>query len=159
MRTSACEAPGRGRRGYSLVEVFASLAIFLFGIVAILAFFPGLLRASDEAVLMSVAALLAQEKVAELRRDDLAAPSGGSLVAAIAARATPSEPEPFAGEPRLAYSFHGRSLLDPVDDAGDAGDDHNVARVIVLRWDGNRPPTTADVGAWDILLEYRFAAP
>jgi type II secretory pathway pseudopilin PulG len=148
----------RPRRGYSLIEVFASLAIFLFGIVAIIAFFPGLLRASDEANLLTAASLLAQQKIAELRTDHLAAPSGNPLVTAIEARTIPSEPQRFPSEPRLAYSFHGRSLLDPVDDPGDTTDDPNIARLIVLRFDPTSPPVAANPGAWDILAEYRFDA-
>jgi hypothetical protein len=136
--------------------VLASLAIFIFGIVAILNFFPSILRAENEAVLMSAAAMLGQMKAAEIRRDDLSESPLTPLADLIAQRATPTEPIQFPREPRLAYSFCGRSLLDPVDDPGDPADDFDVARVIVIKWSGTVPPTLANVADWEIYAEYRF---
>lgn len=149
-------AMGGTRAGYSIVEVLASLAIFLFGVIAIVNFFPNVLRAQDEAALMSVAALLAQEKASEIRRDDLAGAGAFPLTASIATFQTPTPPEVFPRHPQLAYSFCGRSIEDPVDDPNDPSDDIDVPRVIVLRYRGTSPPNPADPASWDVLAEYRF---
>jgi len=149
---------GRRRGGYSLVEVLASLAVFLIGIVGVVAAFPNVLRANDEAILVGVAALLAQEKAAEIRRDNRALSPAETLIDTIAARTAPTQPESFARHPNLMYSFNGRSLLDPVDDADDPDDDAGVARVIVLKNDLNVPPTATNFDDWNILAEYRIGS-
>jgi prepilin-type N-terminal cleavage/methylation domain-containing protein len=146
----------RGRGGYSLVEVLAALAIFLIGIVSILNFFPNILRAQNEALLLTSAALLGQEKVMEVRRDDRSGPGPQTLIEAIRARTVPTDPIIFPREPRLAYAFHSRSLLDPVDDSNNPNDDFDVARVIIIKVEQNRIPTLANVARWEILAEIRF---
>lgn len=111
----------RARRGATIVESLVSLAIFLVGVVAILNYFPHSVRAAYDAADLSVAVMLAQMKAEEIRRDD---DSMGSLVAAIQARATPTEAKPFFQDDRLTYAFSGVSLVDPADAP-------NTARVIV----------------------------
>jgi prepilin-type N-terminal cleavage/methylation domain-containing protein len=104
---------GLGRtRGFSLLEVLVSLAILMAGVVAILFLFPNTLRAGSEAALHTEAALLAQMKAEEIRRDDDSYTSG-TLVTAIAAMAQPTAPIRFPQQPNLTYSFSGRSLLYP----------------------------------------------
>lgn len=149
---------GGRRAGFSIVEVLASLAIFIFGIVAIINLFPNILKAENEAALMSAAALLGQEKASEIRRDEFSLNPAIPLTNQIAQRVNPTPPVRFPREPRLAYSFNGRSILDPVDDASNPDDDFNVARVIVVKWDESNPPTSANVAEWEIYLEYRFDA-
>jgi len=146
----------RSTAGYSLVEVLAALAIFLIGIVSILNFFPNILRAQNEALLLTSAALLGQEKVMEIRRDDRSGPGPQTLIETIRARTEPTDPIIFPREPRLAYAFHSRSLLDPVDDAIDPNDDFDVARVLIIKVEQNRVPTVANVSRWEILAEIRF---
>lgn len=118
--------------GFSLLEVLASLAVLLAGVVMILWFFPRTLHASAEAGFLSEAALLAQMKAAEIRRDD---DTSGTLTFAIAARTTPTTPIPFAQEPSLSYSFSGQSILYSDSPRGDP----NVARVIISYSAGYNP--------------------
>lgn len=145
-------------RGYSLVEILAAMAIFLVGIVGILNFFPNILEGENEALLVTAATLEAQQKIMEIRRDDASSPAGVSLTDAIRARTTPTEPIIFARDPRLAYAFNGLSLLDPVDDADDPGDDAGVARVIIIKVEQARVPPASQADSWNILAEMRFDA-
>ncbi len=113
--------------GFTLLEVLVSLAILVSGVIAIVYLFPGTLRGSAEAALLTEAALLGQGKVAEIRRDDT---TTGTLKALIAARTEETAPVAFPQEPRLTYSFGGRSAMyDPATDPvrGASG----VARVII----------------------------
>jgi prepilin-type N-terminal cleavage/methylation domain-containing protein len=132
--------------GYSLLEVLVALAILLAGVVAIVQYFPRTLSASAEAAFVSEASMFAQMKSEEIRRDD---DTSGTLVAAIAARTTPTDPIPFTQEPNLTYSFSGVSLIDPVDDPGDSRDDTGVARVII-RYAPDYKPTQ------EVVYELRF---
>lgn len=137
----------RRRAGYSLIEVIVALAILVIGVVGVLKFFPPSLRASSEAALRGDAALLAQLKVEELRRD---ADKAGTLVTNIQALTTPTDPVVFPEEPRLAYQFSGRSTFSPtVDDPASVEDDFGVARVIV-RYNREFRPSA------DVLVELRF---
>lgn len=129
-------AAGRGARGFSLAEVLVSLAILMAGIVAIASFFPTVLRHNQRSVDSSVAAYLAQLKAEEIRRDnDTTGVPGISLTDVINARTTPTIPVTFAPDPRFAYSFCGRSLLNPKEPAS--------ARVIV--WYANAAPTPQNI--------------
>ena len=58
-------------KAFSLVEVLVSLAILLAGIVTIINVFPMTLKASNDAVYLSKAVVLAQQKAEEMRRDNL----------------------------------------------------------------------------------------
>ena len=132
------------RGGFSLLEVLISLVILLIGIVAILIYFPNALRANNRAVSLSEAALLAQRKAEEIRRDD-----GGTLIGAIENLTTPTAPVLFPQNPNLVYRFASVSLIDPVDDPGDPRDDHGVARIIIQYAEAFRPDGR-------ILYELRF---
>jgi prepilin-type N-terminal cleavage/methylation domain-containing protein len=112
MRTTTHTGRKPGSRGFSLLEILVSLAILLAGVVTILFLFPNTLRAGSQAALRTEAALLAQMKAEEVRRDDDAY-SSGTLVTAIAALTDPTAPIPFPQQPNLTYSFSGKSLLYP----------------------------------------------
>ena len=121
--------PLPGRRGYSLLEVLVSVAILTAGIISIINFFPLGLKAQYRAGDISRAAVLAQQKAEEIRRD---ADRAGRLLATIRALRTPSEIITFPNEPRLAYCFCGISLMNPHDNPSDPRDDFGVARVIIM---------------------------
>lgn len=118
----------RRRSAYTLVEVLVALVVLLVGIVAIVQLFPVSLQGNKEAELRGAAALLAQQKVDELRRDrdqlDL-------VLAEIRSRTTPTSQVVWNVDDRLAYSFCGVSTLATADDPADPTDDPNVARVVV----------------------------
>jgi len=133
-------------QGYSFLEVLVSLLILLAGILAIIGYFPNVLKANDRAVVLSEAALLAQRKAEEIRRDG---DSGQQLINEIKNLTVPTAPIVFPSNPTLAYRFCGVSLLDPMDDPGDPRDDPGVARVIVQYAEGYK----RDVR---ILYELRF---
>lgn len=142
----ALRAPRRNS-AYTLVEVLVAMAILLVGIVGIVQFFPPSLRASSEAALKGRAALLAQQKEEELRRDG---DKLGSLIRAIQLSATPTAPIPFPEDQRLTYQFSSRSLwLGSVDHPGDVEDDLGVARIVVRYNTEFRP-------AGEVLYELRF---
>jgi len=137
----------KGRmRAYSLLEVLVSVAILLAGIVSIVGFFPMGLRAQARAADVSEAALLAQMKAEEIRRD---ADRGGRILNTIRNLTTPTEIITFPNEPRMAYCFSGVSLIDQRDDPDDPRDDHGVARVIIMYSMEYR-------GKNEILYELRF---
>lgn len=116
-------------RGFTLIEVLVALALLLAGIVAIVQLFPVSLRANTEAVLMGDAAVLARQKVDEIRRDH---DRQAQLVQLLRSRDTPTDPIVWSEDPRLTYSFSGQSLFATEGDtSGDPEDDDNVARVIV----------------------------
>lgn len=119
---------GAGRRGYTLVEVLVALALLLAGILAIVQLFPVSLRANTDAILKGNAALLAQQKVEEMRRDH---DRLGQMLTAIELLETPTDPVVWPVDPRLTYSYSGVSLIHSVDTPGDPRDDAGVARVIV----------------------------
>jgi len=136
----------RREKSFSFLEVLISLVILLAGILAIIVYFPNVLSANDRAVTLSEAALLAQRKAEEIRRD---ADRGRTLINAIKNLAQPTPPVVFPSNPNLAYRFCGVSLLDPVDDPGDPRDDHGVARIIVQYAPSYK-------GGGKILYELRF---
>lgn len=136
----------RRRAGYSMIEIVIAMAILLVGVVSILQFFPPTLRASSEAAMRGRAALLAQRKVEELRRDDN---KTYDLIAAIRNLSAPTDLVPFAEDDRLAYQFHSRSLLSDTDTPDSVEDDFNVARVIVRYNPAFRPDGR-------VLVELRF---
>jgi len=132
--------------GYSFLEVLISLVILMVGIIAIVAYFPNALKANDRAVGLSEAALIAQRKAEEIRRDG---DRGRRLIQQIRMLAAPTAPVVCPSNPNLAYRFCGVSLLDPVDDPGDPRDDPWVPRVIIQYAEGYRPDGR-------ILYELRF---
>jgi type II secretory pathway pseudopilin PulG len=139
----------RRNRGYSMAEVIVAIAIMVVGIIGILQFFPPSLRAASEATLRGQAALLAQRKMEEIRRDDS---KTFTLINAIRDLDEPTEPVPFAEDDRLAYQFHSRSLLADDEASGRPEDTPGVPRVIVRYNPAFRPSA-------DILVELRFEAP
>ncbi len=116
------------RRAFTLVEVLVALALLLAGVVAIVQLFPATLRANQEAELLGAAALLAQQKAEEVRRDN---DRNGDMLAAIQALTTPTDPVVWTTDDRLTYSYNGRSTFSNVDTVPDPSDDFNVARIIV----------------------------
>lgn len=117
-----------GRRAFTLVEVLVALALLLAGIIAIVQLFPVSLEANKDAALQGNAALLAQQKVEELRRDhDFLA----RMIQEIENRTEPTEPVVWPVDTRLTYSYSGRSLLAAADTPGDPRDDIGIARVLV----------------------------
>lgn len=143
MRTH--DNPSFRRRGFSLLEVLIGLAILLAGLLGVMAVFPYTLRSQREAEALSLAAPLAQMKAEEIRRDD---DRTGRLVREIKRLEQPTPPIVFPNEPRLTYSFSGRSLLYP-NAGGDPRGLPNVARVIVRYAPDYRP-------SQDVLYELRF---
>jgi len=118
-------------RGLSLIEVTVAVLIFLFGIVALLNFFPFKVRSVADAADLTEAVLLAQMKAEEIRRDN-AADSFFFLWLRGLTAPTPTAGIPFGQSNFLRYAFSGRSVLDPVDDAGVPEDDYGVPRIIVF---------------------------
>ncbi len=98
--------------GFSLVEVLVSLAILLAGILTIINFFPMTLKASNQAVDLSKAVLLAQMKAEEIRRDNS---TTRDYITAIKTLPSPTNPTVFPFEQKLSYVFSGTSQLDPDD--------------------------------------------
>lgn len=121
-------SPLRRHRGFSLLEALIALAILLIGLVALVRFFPPTMRASNDAVMKSRAALLAQAKMEELRRD---ADRQASLIGAISRLDTPTPALRFSEDERLVYQFCGRSVLDSTDTIGLPGDNDRTPRIIV----------------------------
>jgi len=117
------------RRGYSLIEVLVSVAILLAGIISIVNFFPLGLKAQYRAGDISCAALLAQMKAEEIRRD---CDRAGRMIATIRNLRSPTEPITFPSDPRFAYCFCGISLLNPHNDPNDPRSAFGVARVIIM---------------------------
>lgn len=108
-----------------------ALSIFLFGVVALLNFFPLKVRTGVDAAVLTEAALLAQLKAQEVRRDN--APDSLFFLW-MRSLPSPMPPEgiPFGQNPDLRYAFCGRSVLDPDDDPGVPEDDFGVPRIIIL---------------------------
>lgn len=142
-------AGAAAKRGYSLLEVLVSLAILLSGVVSIVWFFPQTLQARQHAAFVTESAVLAQMKSEEIRRDD---DSTGTLVTLISERAQPTDPIPFAQQPRLSYAFCGRSIM--YDETDSPRADSGVARVIVVK---TERPDPATVRPQDVIYELRFA--
>ncbi|MBI1292129.1 prepilin-type N-terminal cleavage/methylation domain-containing protein [bacterium] len=134
------------RRGFSLVEVLVAMAILIIGIVGILQLFPATLRASADSSARAQATLLAQTKVAELRRDDTTA---ADTIEAIRTLTLPTDPVAFPEDSRFAYQFASKSLLEPNDLPTSVEDDWDVPRVIVRYNTAFRPKG-------EILYELRF---
>jgi prepilin-type N-terminal cleavage/methylation domain-containing protein len=139
---------GRRSRGITLIEVLISMAILLIGVLAVVFFFPQTLQNAANAEYRSKAAVLAQMKAEEIRRDD---DTTHTLIAAIASLQTPTAPITFPQDPNLAYQFSGRTILyEGETPAGDPG----VARVIVRYSPEYRVSNNPNK---DILFELRFA--
>ena len=138
---------GRSRAGFTLLEVLVALAILIAGLLALAASFPLMLQSGRDAELITIAAALAQQKAEEIRRDDSA---DHRLVTAIRNRATPTDPIVFPLEPRLEYSFSGKTILyATVTDPNDPRAVSGVARVIIRYAPNYRP-------SQDVIDELRF---
>jgi prepilin-type N-terminal cleavage/methylation domain-containing protein len=136
-----------GARGFSLLEVLVSLTILMVGILAIVFFFSQPLEAARNAEYRTKAALFAQMKAEEIRRDD---DTTNTLIRTIEALTVPTTPITFPQDPNLAYQFSGRTILYPgVSPQGDPG----VARVIIRYSAEYRVSTNPDK---DVLYELRF---
>ncbi|MBI5155611.1 prepilin-type N-terminal cleavage/methylation domain-containing protein [Candidatus Poribacteria bacterium] len=126
----------RPARGFTLIEVLVALALLLAGVVAVIQLFPVSLKANSDAALTGTAALLAQQKVEEIRRDnDLQA----RLTREIRERGAATTPISWPVDPRLTYSFGGSSEITTSDTPDDPRDDFRVARVIVRLAPGYDP--------------------
>ena len=126
-------------RAGTILEMLIAVVIFLVGIVAILHFFPMSMRTNEDAADLGIAAMLAQWKAEEIRRDN---DQQSNLMNAIRTLTQPTAPLAFPSEPRMAYSFCGLSLIDPNDSPG-------TPRVIVRYAQSFRP-------SQDILFELKF---
>lgn len=136
-----------GTRGLTLIEVMISLAILLVGVLAVVYFFPQTLQSAARAEYRTKAAVLAQMKAEEIRRDD---DTTHTLIHAIEQMQVPSTPVTFSQEPNLAYQFSGRTILyEGETPAGDPG----VARVIVRYSPEYRVSNNPNK---DVLYELRF---
>lgn len=149
------------RRGFTLIEVLISLTILFVGILLIIFLFPRTLRESIDAELLTKAALLAQQKAEEIRRDD---DQQRTMYFAIARRQRPTVPVPFPEDNRLCYSFSGITrLYNEQPDIGDPG----VARVLVSFNKDYRPSNREDRTVFwaaigpelygEVIYELRFA--
>jgi prepilin-type N-terminal cleavage/methylation domain-containing protein len=134
------------RRGFTLIEVLVALALLLAGIVALVQLFPVSLKANADAVLRGNAALLAQQKVEELRRDH---DRQARIIEEIRNSGGITPPVPWSVDPRLAYSFTGVPQRATSDVPGNPSDDFGVARVVVRLAPAYDPKQT-------ILYELRF---
>jgi len=134
------------QRGYSIVEVLVAMTILLVGIAGTLAFFAPTLQAAEEANDRSIAALLAQQRVEEVRRD---ADRFENFPDGIRSLVTPSALVVYAYDDRFAWQYCGRSLLEPIDTIASSDDDWFVPRVIVRY----NPAFRADS---KVLFELRF---
>jgi type II secretory pathway pseudopilin PulG len=133
--------------GFSLLEVLVGLGILTAGLLAVMAVFPAVFKSQKEAEILTIAASLAQMKGEEIRRDDSA---NGTLIGAIEDLTEPSAPIVFPNEPRLEYSFSGRSIMfanSPV--PNDPRGLPDVARVIIRYAPSYRP-------GQDVIYELRF---
>ena len=134
-------------RGFSLLEVLVSLTILMIGVLSIIFFFSQPLETARKAEYRTKAALYAQMKAEEIRRDD---DTSNTLIRSIEQLTSPTASITFAQEPNLAYQFSGRTILYPgLSPAGDPG----VARVIVRYSPTYRQSTNSDK---DVLYELRF---
>jgi prepilin-type N-terminal cleavage/methylation domain-containing protein len=137
----------RKSRGFSLLEVLVSLTILMIGVLSIIFFFSQPLETARKAEYRTKAALYAQMKAEEIRRDD---DTSNTLIRTIEMLTAPTDPVTLAQEPNLAYQFSGRTILYPgLSPAGDPG----VARVIVRYSSSYRQSTNTDK---DVLYELRF---
>jgi Tfp pilus assembly protein PilV len=143
----------RRSRGYSLLEILVSLAVLLAGIVLIIYVFPQILRSTYNAEYLSKAALLAQLKVEEIRRDDS---KDKAMQGAIAALTAPTQFMPFTQEPALSYAFSGETILYRDDNPVTPRSDSNVARVIIKYSDSFRKSHNLNAADKDVLYELRF---
>lgn len=134
--------------GATLLEVLVALAILMTGLLLSAALFPTTLEAQRHAELLTKASFLAEMKAEEIRRDDT---SDHVLHQAITARDTPTSPVVFIQEPKLTYSFSGRSLqyLDDPNSTTDPRASDGTARVII-RYAPEYRPTE------DVVYELRF---
>ena len=138
-RASLSRASLSRARAVSLLEVLVSLAVLFVGVVAIVNYFPFSIRASNDAAYLSQAAMLAQMKAEEIRRDN---DQISNIMNQIRAQTEPSAPLPFMQAPNLSYSFGGVSQIDP-------SDAPNTPRVIVRYSKDYRP-------SQDVIYELKF---
>lgn len=140
------------RRGFTLLEVLVAVVVLLVGVIPIILLMPDMLRARNESELLTRAALLAQRKAEEIRRDD--SPTV-TLISSIQARTLATIPAPvvYPDEPRLSYTVCGETLLYRDMPTGQPVADPGVARVIVLKTPEN---PSADPLTWNVLYELRF---
>jgi Tfp pilus assembly protein PilV len=96
-------------RGVSILEILVSLAVLFVGVVAIVNYFPFSIRASNDAAYLSQAAMLAQMKAEEVRRDN---DQLSNIMNQIRFQTDPTVPIPFMQQPNLSYSFGGISQID-----------------------------------------------
>lgn len=134
------------RQGFSLVEVTVAIAILMIGIVGIVKLFPPSLKTSSEAAVRGRAVLLAQAKVAELRRDN---DKSNSFTTSILNLSAPTDLVPFAADDRLAYQYSPKSEIAPDGDPNDPAFDPGIARIIVRYNPVYRPSS-------DVVYELRF---
>jgi len=141
--------PSRRRRGFTFTETLVALVVLLIGALGVMKMMPVSLQGSFEASMRARAALLAQKKVEELRRDGTLS---DSYINDIAALTVPTSPASFPEDDRITYSFSGNSLLYPTPIPGNPASAQGVPRVIVRYAQDFRTDQ-------QVLYELRFVGP
>ncbi|MCX7918691.1 MAG: hypothetical protein N3A72_03580 [bacterium] len=80
--------------GYSLTEVLIALTVFTVGLLSLVLLFPHGITAANQTTCLSIATLLAQQKIEDVKRDDAVWPVG-----------TNKGPLPFPLEPKFKWSI------------------------------------------------------
>lgn len=148
-------SPSPFEQAFTLLEVLVSMAILTAGILSIIAIFPSIMKGNEAAELRTIGATLAMMKVEEIRRDD---DENSKFMQAIKTLPAPTDPVPFASDPRLAYRISSTTMLYQhrdnsgaiVDDPADPRDNPNIPRIIIQVSPLYRPSNPV------ILDEYMF---
>ncbi len=160
----------RRKAAFTLIEIIIAMTIFLVALIPISWVLISFLKESNNTVLHTRAVFLAQEKAAEVLRDDTTTDyvnylidfndhsqhiptTNWAMYNSIKDRTVPTDPLVYPGNPQLYYCFSGSSII--YDKNTDEGKD-GIARVIVLR---NPVENPADITAKDVLYELRFGHP
>src|SRR4030042_4132989 len=62
--------------GFSLTEVLIALTVFTIGLLSLVLLFPHGMTAANQTMSLSIATLLAQQKMEDVKRDDTTWPAG-----------------------------------------------------------------------------------
>lgn len=137
-----CRFHGGG--GFTILETLIGLTILSVGILSMIGIIPGILKGQRESELLTKAALLAQLKMTELRRDDASANLIQTIISRNDTDSVVSETDPivFENEPALAYAFCSKRMK--------PSDPKPVACVRILR---NRGQAPKDVTPQDVIYE------
>ena len=81
-------------RGFSLTEVLIALTVFTIGLLSLVLLFPHGMAAANQTTSLSIATLLAQQKMEDVKRDDTVWSAG-----------TNKGPIPFPLEPKFKWTI------------------------------------------------------